>query len=75
MKNRCFFRLISLIFLTSVAIFLIAAGDPPAPDQVSEEVKSELSDAFSQRLQTSKGMQPLEFELFSPEVDTAFVNS
>jgi len=73
MKNIRSFRLVFLIFLSSVAIFLLAAGDPPAPLQVSEEVKSELSEAFLQRFQSVKGLQPLVLDLFSPEVDTAFV--
>ncbi len=73
MNDMRVFRLCLLIFLSSIAIFLLAAGDPPTHDQVPEEVKADLSDALIQRLNSSKGMQPLAFNLFSPEIDAAFI--
>lgn len=66
-------RLFILIFLSIAAIFLSAAGDPPSPEQVTEKVKSDLSDAFVIRLNTSTGFRPLVFDLFTPEIDTAFI--
>lgn len=66
-------RLLFPILLSLVTIFLSAAGDPPPPSQVSEEVKSELSDAFINRIQTTTGLKFLAFNLFTPEIDTAFV--
>ncbi len=67
------FRLLFPFLLLLAANFLSAAGDPPPPSQVSEEVKSDLSDAFENRIQTSTGLKSLAFDLFTPEIDTAFV--
>ncbi len=73
MNNGRLFRFISLLFLTITALFVLAAGDPPGPNQVSDEEKSDLAEAFYQRIYNLKGLQPLAFELFSPEIDTAFI--
>lgn len=73
MINMRYFRLFLMIFLAGAAIFLLGAGDPPVSDQVSEEEKSKLSEAFYQRIHNTKEMQPLVFDLFSPEIDTAFI--
>lgn len=67
-------RLLFMVFLSSAAIFLTAAGDPPPPEQVTEEVKSAISDAFFNRLNSSTGLKSLAFDLFTPEIDTAFMS-
>lgn len=67
------FRIIIMVFLSTTAIFLSAAGDPPPPEQVTEEVKSDLFDAFVKRLNTTTGFRSLIFDLFTPEIDTAFI--
>ncbi len=66
-------RFIILTFLSIAALFLSAATDPPPPEQVTEEVKSALSDAFFINLNTSTGLKSLTFDLFTPEIDTAFI--
>ena len=66
-------RLFIMIFLSISVIFLSAAGEPPPPSQVSGEVKSELSDAFVNRIHASTEFRPLAFDLFTPEIDTAFL--
>ncbi len=68
------FRLFIMIFLSVAAIFLSAAGDPPLPEQVTEGVKSDLSDAFVIRLNTLTGFRSLAFDLFTPEIDSAFID-
>ena len=67
------YRIFIMIFLSIAAIFLSAAGDPPPPEQVTDEVKSDLSYAFEKRLNTSTGFRSQVFDLFSPEIDTAFI--
>lgn len=66
-------RFFILAFLSIAALFLSAAGDPPPPEQVTEVVKSALSDAFVNRLNTSTGLKSLAIDLFNPEIDTAFI--
>lgn len=66
-------RFIILTFLSIAALFLSAAGDNPPPQQVTEEIKSALSDAFVSRLNASMGLKSLTFDLFTPEIDTAFI--
>jgi hypothetical protein len=67
------FRIFIMNFLSIAAIFLSAAGDPSPPEQVTDEVKSDLSYAFEKRLNTSTGFRPQAFDLFTPEIDTAFI--
>ena len=66
-------RFLILLFLTTNAVLLISADNPP-PKTVSLDLQSELSEAFFQRLQESSGNKPLTFDLFTPELDTAFTS-
>ena len=61
------------IFLMSSAFLLLAAGNPP-PTLASPEVQAELSNAFFKRLQSHPPPNSLTLDLFTPELDTAFVS-
>jgi hypothetical protein len=61
-----------LFFLTSAAIFLLAADEPPRQAEVTNEIRSELSAAFTERISYSTSTDLLVYNLFTPEIDTAF---
>ncbi len=64
-------RFITLLLLAVALLLFSAAGDPP-PTPASEETQADLSAAFFRRLQSNPGASPLTFDLFTPELDTAF---
>ena len=68
-------RSLVLLLLVAATLLLPAASSlPPAPPTpASPETQAELSAAFSHRLQAVQGANPLTFDLFTPEVDTAFI--
>lgn len=66
-------RFLILLFLITNAVILISADNPP-PITASLELQDVLSKAFFQRLQESSGNKPLTFDLFTPELDTAFTS-
>jgi murein DD-endopeptidase MepM/ murein hydrolase activator NlpD len=66
-------RLLSLLLLIIPALLLAAAGDPP-PMPASQETQAELSAAFFDRLDVGSATQALTFNLFTPELDTAFLS-
>lgn len=66
-------RYLILILLTS-AIFLIPSAGTPPPDPASPETQAELSAAFEHRLDANREAYSLTFELFTPELDTAFIS-
>lgn len=66
-------RVLTLFLLTVAGLLLFAAGDPP-PTPASAEIQAELSAAFFERLHRDPGINPLVFDLFTPELDTAFIS-
>jgi murein DD-endopeptidase MepM/ murein hydrolase activator NlpD len=68
-------RSLLLFLIAAVTLLLPAASDlPPAPPTpASPETQAELAAAFSRRLQEHPGANPLTFDLFTPELDTAFL--
>jgi len=67
------FRIQILILLIAAALLLPAAEDPP-PIPASAETQADLSAAFNRRLQSEQGVNSLVFDLFTPELDTAFTS-
>ena len=66
-------RFLALFLLIVSGLLLAAAGSPP-PTPASPETKADLSAAFSHRLQAAPGIRSLTFDLFTPELDTAFIS-
>jgi hypothetical protein len=65
-------RLLILLILSAITLLLPAADDLP-PTPASAEVQADLSAAFLRRLQSVNTLnKPLVFDLFTPELDTAF---
>ena len=65
-------RLLTLLLFLAAALALPAANPPP-PTPASPETQAQLSEAFSRRLEQSRlQSQALTFDLFTPELDTAF---
>jgi hypothetical protein len=62
-----------LLLLTAITLLLPGASDPP-PAPASAETQAELSAALSRRLGSDRGIRPLTFDLFTPELDTAFLS-
>jgi hypothetical protein len=63
--------LITILF--SIPLFFLAAEDPPPYQTASEDVKAELWSAFSDRVGQSENQKNLTFQLFTPELDEAFL--
>ncbi|PKO15425.1 MAG: hypothetical protein CVU39_10950 [Chloroflexi bacterium HGW-Chloroflexi-10] len=66
-------RFLSLLLLFA-AMFLLATTDNPPPRPASAEIEADLSEAFSNRLQAVPEAKSLTFNLFIPELDTAFIS-
>jgi len=66
-------RFLTFFLLTAILMLLPAAGDPP-PTPASMETQANLSAAFFQRLHSDPSAKPLVFDLFTPELDTAFIS-
>ncbi|MCL4562081.1 MAG: peptidoglycan DD-metalloendopeptidase family protein [Chloroflexi bacterium] len=64
-------RLPVIIFFFAAALLLEGFGDPP-PVPVPPDVENALSAALTRRLQTLPAARALAFDLFTPELDTAF---
>ena len=69
LKNRLF----AIILLIFSSLILFAADDPP-PMEASTATQSDLAAAFSRRLESVSTKNVLTFDLFSPELDTAFIS-
>ena len=65
-------RLIIVFLYALTALLLTAAGQIP-PTEASADVQADLSSALAQRLQAPGEAHLLVQDLFTPEVDTAFV--
>jgi hypothetical protein len=66
-------RYLTPILLIAAALLLPASNNPP-PIPASAETQAELSAAFKRRLQSDPGIDVLVFDLFTPELDTAFTS-
>lgn len=62
-----------LILVMAVTLLLLAADTPP-PIPASEEIQADLSAALDRRLHSDPELNTLVFELFTPELDTAFTS-
>lgn len=62
-----------LLFLALLAVVLLTAPADPPIGPASTETEQALMAAFSRRLDSAPEAQPLTFDLFTPELDTAFV--
>ena len=65
---------LSLLILSCIMVFLTAPAEPPLLP-TSEATKNDLWSAFNQRLQSNAAIRPLAFDLFTPELDTAFLTA
>ena len=73
-KDRMRITQLIIIFIFSItAVFILAADDPPQPLQATDEIKKDLSFAFSERTSLSLDQKLVVFDLFAPEIDTAFI--
>jgi hypothetical protein len=66
-------RFLTPILLITATLLLLSADNPP-PIPASAETQADLSKAFNQRLQSDPEVQLLALDLFTPELDTAFVS-
>lgn len=66
-------RFFTLLLLAATLFLLPGAGDPP-PTTASNETQADLSAAFFHRLQSDPEANLLVFDLFTPELDTAFLS-
>lgn len=66
-------RILPLLLMVVPILLLPAAGDSP-PMPASAETQADLSAAFFQRLKSNSEANPLVFDLFIPELDTAFIS-
>jgi hypothetical protein len=66
-------RFLTLLLLITAALLLAGSGDPPRMP-ASAETQAVLSAALSYRLQAVAASKPLAFDLFTPELDTAFTS-
>lgn len=64
---------IPFLIVITATFFLLAAGDPP-PTPASPEIKAELAEAFSTRLQAFNENRLLVMDVFTPELDAAFIS-
>jgi hypothetical protein len=65
-------RFLAVLLLIASSLLLVASGDPP-PMQASADDQAELAAAFENRLQAPT-TKILTFDLFHPELDTAFIS-
>ena len=63
-----------LLILVIAAALLLPTGDNPPPDPASAETQADLLAAFYSRLHSDPGVNLLSFDLFNPELDTAFTS-
>ncbi len=66
-------RLLTLFLLIGAAL-LLAASSSLSPTPASAETKAQLSAALSHRLQAEPEAKSLTLDLFTPELDTAFIS-
>ena len=67
-------RFLTLLLLIARRILLLAAAGNQPRMPASPEIQADLSAAFSHRLQAAPATQSLTFDLFTPELDTAFTS-
>lgn len=66
-------RFLAILLLIAAVLLLPAAGDPP-PTPAAPETAADLAAALAHRLDSAPGAKTLSFELFTPELDTAFTS-
>ena len=66
-------RFLTPILLIAAALLLTASEDPP-PMPASAETQADLSASFYRRLDSDPEVNMLAFDLFTPELDTAFTS-
>lgn len=67
-------RLFIILVLIATAHLLTAADSPPPPTIATSETQEELSAAFFHRLESDASAKLLTFDLFTPELDSAFTS-
>ncbi|MDO9087368.1 MAG: peptidoglycan DD-metalloendopeptidase family protein [Anaerolineaceae bacterium] len=67
-------RFSAILFIIFSALLLVSADDSP-PIPASDATKDELSSAFFDRLETPSSPKSITFDLFTPELDTAFTSA
>ncbi len=72
MMEHTRFRIFLLVGIT--ALLLAAPTDPPLL-LASDDIRADLEAAFHQRVGQTDGSRPLTFDLFTPELDEAFVSA
>lgn len=63
------------LFILTCLVVLLTAPAPPPLQPASESVQNDLWFAFKQRLGGDAVSRPLAFDLFTPELDTAFLTA
>lgn len=66
-------KILLSILLIIAAFSLISASNPP-PTPASADLQVELFEAFTRRLQENPADKSITFDLFTPELDTAFIS-
>jgi hypothetical protein len=66
-------RALILLLVSAITLLLPAGGDPP-PAPASPGTQSQLAAALISRLGSDPGAHALTFDLFTPELDTAFLS-
>lgn len=66
-------KILPCVLLIAAALLLTSATNPP-PIPASAELQSELFSAFTRRLLENPAEKSITFDLFTPELDTAFIS-
>lgn len=66
-------KILILFIILTASFFSIAAAETP-PEPASPQTRADLSDAFFQRIEGDGGSSLLTFDLFHPELDSAFLS-
>ncbi len=69
-----YFRFFLFFIFSLTAILLIAATEPPEIGPVSEHIEKDLAVAFDHRIQASVAKSAISFDVFNPEIDSAYLN-
>jgi len=67
-------RRFSALLFSILVFLLMTSADEPPPTPVAAQEQAELSAAFFRRIEEPSGGELLTFDLFTPEVDTAFIS-
>jgi len=67
-------RRFSALLFSILVFLLMTSADAQPPTPVATQEQAELSAAFFRRIEEPSGGEHLTFDLFTPEVDTAFIS-